>query len=48
VGPEGCGKTTLLEHCFSRIMGCSVATVHCSAQTNAGNVVQKLVQVGVA
>jgi len=47
VGPDGCGKSTLLEHCFKRIAGCTLATVHCSAQTNAANVVQKLVQVRV-
>lgn len=45
VGPEGCGKNTLLEYCFKRIMGVAVAVVHCSAQTSAANVIQKLVQV---
>ncbi|MEW5298927.1 MAG: hypothetical protein WDW36_001997 [Sanguina aurantia] len=45
VGPEGAGKSTLLEHCFKRLAGVHVATVNCSAQTSAANVVQKLVQV---
>mmetsp|Transcript_33539 Transcript_33539/g.74227 ORF Transcript_33539/g.74227 Transcript_33539/m.74227 type:complete len:2007 (+) Transcript_33539:3-6023(+) len=45
VGPEGCGKSTLMEYCFKRIMGVQVAMVNCSAQTNAANVIQKLVQV---
>nr|ADI46856.1 DHC1bf [Volvox carteri f. nagariensis] len=45
VGPEGCGKGTLLEYCFKRIVGIQVAVVNCSAQTSANNVVQKLVQV---
>ncbi|GLI62890.1 cytoplasmic dynein 1b heavy chain [Volvox africanus] len=45
VGPEGCGKGTLLEYCFKRMMGVQVAVVNCSAQTSANNVVQKLVQV---
>nr|BBC28429.1 cytoplasmic dynein 1b heavy chain [Yamagishiella unicocca] len=45
VGPEGCGKGTLLEYCFKRIIGVQVAVVNCSAQTSATNVVQKLVQV---
>nr|BCL66104.1 cytoplasmic dynein 1b heavy chain [Volvox africanus] len=45
VGPEGCGKGTLLEYCFKRIIGVQVAVVNCSAQTSANNVIQKLVQV---
>lgn len=45
VGPEGCGKSTLLEYCLKRIAGAQVAVVSCSAQTNAANVIQKLVQV---
>ncbi|KAG1663699.1 hypothetical protein FOA52_013267 [Chlamydomonas sp. UWO 241] len=45
VGPEGAGKSTLLEYCLARISGTQVATVCCSAQTNAANVIQKLVQV---
>ncbi len=45
VGPEGSGKNTLLEYCFGRLMGAAVAVVNCSAQTNAANVIQKLVQV---
>lgn len=47
VGPEGCGKSTVLDYCFSRLAGrVTVATVHCSAQTTADNIVQKLLQVG--
>jgi ABC-type phosphate transport system ATPase subunit len=46
-GPEGCGKSTLLDYCFSRLPGkVTVARVHCSAQTTADNVIQKLLQVG--
>jgi hypothetical protein len=45
VGPEGCGKSSLLGHCLGRLMGTQVAMVHCSAQTCAANVIQKLVQV---
>jgi ABC-type cobalamin/Fe3+-siderophores transport system ATPase subunit len=46
VGPEGCGKSTLLDYCFSRLPGrVTVATVHCSAQTSADTVIQKLLQV---
>jgi dynein heavy chain 2 len=42
VGPEGCGKTQLLLHCFSRLKSTAVATVHCSAQTTASHVQAKL------
>jgi len=42
VGPEGAGKTLLLTDCFKRLKGCSVVTLHCSAQTSAQHVVQKL------
>lgn len=45
-GPEGCGKATLLDYCFSRLPGkVTVARVHCSAQTTADHVIQKLLQV---
>ena len=46
VGSEGCGKSSLPSYCFRRLMGANVTTLHCSAQTNAANVIQKLVQVG--
>ncbi|CAK9088100.1 Cytoplasmic dynein 2 heavy chain 1 (Dynein heavy chain isotype 1B) [Durusdinium trenchii] len=45
VGPEGCGKTMLLSHCFrlaSRTT--SVTTLHCNAQTTAAHVIQKIQQ----
>ena len=44
VGPEGCGKAMILEDCFARLRGSSVATLACSAQTTAANVIQKLAQ----
>lgn len=43
-GPEGAGKTTLLDFCFSQLKSTAISTMHCSAQTNASHVVQKLVQ----
>ena len=42
VGPEGCGKTLLLEHRFKALKGCSVTTINCSAETCAAHVIQKL------
>jgi dynein heavy chain 2 len=44
VGPEGCGKTMLLQNCFSNLPNVRVATVNCSAQTTANHVIQKLMQ----
>ena len=42
VGPEGCGKSLLLTNMFKHIKGASVATVHCSSQTVAKHIIQKL------
>jgi dynein heavy chain 2 len=42
VGPEGAGKTLLLEDAFKTLKHCMVTTIHCSAQTNASHVLQKL------
>ena len=42
VGPEGSGRTLLLEDCFQSLKHSNVATIHCSAQTNASHVLQKL------
>jgi hypothetical protein len=44
VGPEGCGKSMLLRNCFSQLRSTSVATIHCSSQTTAQHVIQKLQQ----
>ncbi|KAJ8280434.1 hypothetical protein GJAV_G00054510 [Gymnothorax javanicus] len=44
VGPEGCGKGMLLRYAFSQLRSTQVATVHCSAQTSARHVLQKLSQ----
>ncbi len=44
VGPEGCGKSMLLKNCFSQLRSTSVATIHCSSQTTAQHVIQKLHQ----
>eukprot|EP00727_Mastigamoeba_balamuthi_P008574 m51a1_g4339 putative cytoplasmic dynein 2 heavy chain 1 isoform x1 (4695) ;mRNA; f:164362-180818 len=44
VGPEGCGKNMLLRYCFAQLKSTSVATLHCSSQTTATHVIQKLNQ----
>lgn len=44
VGPEGCGKTMLLNNLFAAISGTRVATINCSAQTEASHVIQKIKQ----
>lgn len=45
VGPEGCGKSLLLNHCFKKLRATNVATVHCSAHITPQHVIQKLSQV---
>jgi dynein heavy chain 2 len=42
VGPEGAGKSMLMRYCFQQLKSTSVATVHCSSQTAASHVIQKL------
>ncbi|KPI88248.1 putative dynein heavy chain [Leptomonas seymouri] len=44
VGPEGCGKSMLLNNLFSHTSNTRVASVNCSAQTEAVHVIQKLKQ----
>ncbi len=45
VGPEGCGKELLLRHSFEQLRSVHVAVIHCSAQTAAKHIMQKLSQV---
>ena len=44
VGPEGCGKTLLLNFVFSKLKSTTVATIHCNAETTANHLMQKLKQ----
>ena len=45
VGPEGCGKSMLIRHLVTtEIKGAHYATIDCSAQTTAKQVLQKLNQ----
>lgn len=48
-GPEGCGKGLLINHALRRMMvesdiTCSIATLHCNAQTSSRDVLRKLRQ----
>lgn len=42
VGPEGSGKNLLLTNLFKQLKSTAVATVHCSSQTVATHIIQKL------
>eukprot|EP01116_Phalansterium_solitarium_P024804 TRINITY_DN91_c0_g1_i3.p1 TRINITY_DN91_c0_g1~~TRINITY_DN91_c0_g1_i3.p1 ORF type:complete len:4095 (+),score=2036.97 TRINITY_DN91_c0_g1_i3:208-12492(+) len=44
VGPEGSGKSMLMRHCFAQLKATAICTVHCSSQTSAKHVIQKLNQ----
>jgi hypothetical protein len=44
VGPDGCGKSSTLAYCFSRLRDTAVVTVHCSAQTRTADVIHVLAQ----
>jgi dynein heavy chain 2 len=44
VGPEGCGKSLLLQYCFEKLRSAQVAVIHCTAQTSSVQVLQKLSQ----
>lgn len=45
LGPEGCGKELLLRYSFAQLRSAQLAIIHCSAQTSAAHVIQKLTQV---
>eukprot|EP01022_Parablepharisma_sp_SALTPOND_P023029 TRINITY_DN475_c0_g1_i1.p1 TRINITY_DN475_c0_g1~~TRINITY_DN475_c0_g1_i1.p1 ORF type:complete len:3195 (-),score=434.63 TRINITY_DN475_c0_g1_i1:26360-35944(-) len=44
VGPEGCGKSLLLNSVFLKLKSTQVATIHCNAETTANHLMQKLKQ----
>ncbi|XP_037796301.1 LOW QUALITY PROTEIN: cytoplasmic dynein 2 heavy chain 1-like [Penaeus monodon] len=44
VGPEGCGKSLLLHHCFSKLRSTQATMIHCSAYTAPQHILQKLSQ----
>ena len=45
VGPVGCDKELLLCYSFEQLRSVQVAIIHCSPQTSAIHVIQKLAQV---
>lgn len=45
VGPEGCGKSMIINHAFRRKKNIGIATLHCNAQTTSDDVISKIAQV---
>jgi len=44
VGPEGCGKSMIINHAFKQRRNVGIATIHCNAQTTADDIISKIVQ----
>jgi dynein heavy chain 2 len=44
VGPEGCGKSMVIEHAFRQKRSVGLATINCNAQTTADDVINKISQ----
>jgi dynein heavy chain 2, cytosolic len=44
LGPEGCGKSLLINHTVNSLKSCGMSIVNCTSQTSAGNIIQKLLQ----
>jgi dynein heavy chain 2 len=44
VGPEGCGKSMIIQHAFRQKRNMSIATLHCNAQTSADDIINKISQ----
>jgi dynein heavy chain 2 len=44
VGPEGCGKSMIINHAFKQRRNTAVATIHCNAQTTADDIITKIAQ----
>ena len=45
VGPEGCGKSMMINYAFKRKKNVGIATIHCNAQTTSDDVIKKVSQV---
>lgn len=44
VGPEGCGKSMMINHAVRQKKNVNIATLHCNAQTTADDVISKINQ----
>jgi dynein heavy chain 2, cytosolic len=44
VGPEGCGKSMLINYAFRQKKNVGIATIHCNAQTTADDIINKIAQ----
>ena len=44
VGPEGCGKSLLINNAISQLRACQITTLNCTSQTSSTNIIQKLMQ----
>ena len=44
VGPEGCGKSMMIQHAFRQRRNVGIAMLHCNAQTTADDVISKIAQ----
>jgi len=44
VGPEGCGKSLIINYAITQMKSCQLSVINCTSQTNAINVIQKLQQ----
>jgi len=44
VGPEGCGKSLLLNSAFKKLRSIQIGTINCNAETTTSHLMQKLKQ----
>ena len=44
VGPEGCGKSMIINHTFRQRRNTAISTIHCNAQTTADDIINKVAQ----
>ena len=44
VGPEGCGKSTMINYAFRSKKNIGIAVINCNAQTTADDVIRKIAQ----
>jgi len=44
VGPQGCGKSLIINYAFRQKRSVSIATINCNAQTTADDVISKIAQ----